>query len=103
MSHPINPDADAIVAAYLAGMPRDAIVARFGCGKNTPAILAKRAGVYHLRPAPVRPKRAPILRPKISAKPSAPSMSNRIAISAAHRAPATITLPSLRFLTEVQP
>ena len=99
MSFPSHPNRDAILAAYIAGESIASICARYKCSHKRPQIIAKRAGVYHLRPAPKpAPRKSPVLRPKVTAKPTAPSVANRDAVSAAHRIAPAITLPSLRFL-----
>ena len=92
MSAPRTDHAE-ILAAYLAGMPRDAICERFKCGKKLPATIAKQRGVLHLRPRlnPV------VLRQRVMPA-RKQALSNRIAVSDAHRIIAPITLPALRWL-----
>jgi hypothetical protein len=90
-----HPRSAAILVAYIAGEPVESICAVFGCGKNVPAAVAKRAGVELRKPVPltahpVRPRVAPQVAPSSR-------ISNRIASSEARRAPAKITLATLNW------
>ena len=94
-----HPQSEAILAAYIAGEPVEAICATFKCGKNVPAAVAKRAGVARRKPVPITAHPVRHVRPRIIPQ-VAPSerVANRAAVSEAHRAPPRITLPSLSFL-----
>lgn len=99
-THPLS---EAILAAYIAGEPVESICARFACGKNVPASVARRAGVARRKPVPPTAHPVRHVRPRIIHQ-VAPSerVANRAAVSEAHRGPAPITLAPLKWLTAAE-